>query len=32
MKGVARIGELASTQLFGSTATFFISGMIMEFV
>jgi len=29
MKGVARIGELASTQLFGSTATFFISGMIM---
>jgi len=29
MKGVARIGELASTQLFGSTATFFISGTIM---
>lgn len=29
MKGVARIGELASTQLFGPTATFFISGMIM---
>lgn len=29
MKGVARIGELASTQLFGSTATFFISATIM---
>ncbi|MBN1221788.1 MAG: amino acid permease [Candidatus Aminicenantes bacterium] len=29
MKGVARIGEVASTQLFGSTATFFISGTIM---
>lgn len=29
MKGVARIGELASTQLFGPTATFFISGTIM---
>jgi APA family basic amino acid/polyamine antiporter len=29
MKGVARIGELASTQLFGSTATLFISGTIM---
>jgi len=29
MKGVARIGELASTQLFGSTATFFISVTIM---
>lgn len=29
MKGVTRIGELASAQLFGSTATFFISGTIM---
>jgi APA family basic amino acid/polyamine antiporter len=29
MKGVARIGELASTQLFGSTATLFISATIM---
>ena len=29
MKGVARIGELASTQLFGPTATFFISATIM---
>jgi APA family basic amino acid/polyamine antiporter len=29
MKGVARIGELASNQLFGETATFFISGLIM---
>jgi len=29
MQGVARIGELASTQLFGSTATLFISGTIM---
>ena len=29
MKGVARIGELASTQLFGPTATFFISGLII---
>ncbi len=29
MKGVARIGELASTQLFGQTATLFISGTIM---
>jgi APA family basic amino acid/polyamine antiporter len=29
MKGVARIGEVASTQLFGSTATFFISATIM---
>ncbi len=29
MKGVARIGELASTQLFGSTATLIISGTIM---
>ncbi|MFC2164427.1 APC family permease [Acidobacteriota bacterium] len=29
MKGVARIGELASTQLFGPTATIFISGTIM---
>lgn len=29
MKGVARIGELASTQLFGSTATLFIAGTIM---
>jgi APA family basic amino acid/polyamine antiporter len=29
MKGVARIGELASTQLFGPTATFFVSGTIM---
>ncbi len=29
MKGVARIGELASTQLFGTTATMFISGTIM---
>jgi APA family basic amino acid/polyamine antiporter len=29
MKGVARIGELASTHLFGSTATFFISTTIM---
>ena len=29
MKGVARIGELASTQLFGPTATLFISGTIM---
>lgn len=28
MKGVARIGELASTQLFGPTATFFVSAMI----
>jgi len=29
MKGIARIGELASTQLFGPTATLFISGTIM---
>ncbi len=29
MKGVARIGELASTQLFGSTTTLFIAGTIM---
>jgi APA family basic amino acid/polyamine antiporter len=29
MKGVARIGELASTQLFGPTATLFISSTIM---
>jgi APA family basic amino acid/polyamine antiporter len=29
MKGVARIGELASTHLFGNTATFFISATIM---
>lgn len=29
MKGVTRVGELVSTQLFGSTATFFISGTIM---
>lgn len=29
MKGVVRIGELASTQLFGDTATFFISAAIM---
>jgi APA family basic amino acid/polyamine antiporter len=29
MKGVVRIGELASTQLFGPTATFFISATIM---
>jgi len=29
IKGVAHIGELASTQLFGSTATFFISATIM---
>lgn len=29
MKGIARIGELASTQLFGPTATFFVSAMIM---
>ena len=29
MKGVTRIGELASTQLFGQTATLFISGTIM---
>jgi len=29
IKGVARIGELASTQLFGSTATFYISATIM---
>lgn len=29
MKGVARIGELASTQLFGPTATLFIAGTIM---
>jgi APA family basic amino acid/polyamine antiporter len=29
MKGVIRIGELASTQLFGPTATLFISGTIM---
>ena len=29
MKGVTRIGELASTQLFGPTATLFISGTIM---
>jgi len=29
IKGVARIGELASTQLFGPTATFFISATIM---
>jgi APA family basic amino acid/polyamine antiporter len=29
MKGVARIGELASTHLFGPTATIFISGTIM---
>jgi len=28
MQGVARVGELASTQLFGSTATFFISLVI----
>jgi APA family basic amino acid/polyamine antiporter len=29
MKGIVRIGELASTQLFGPTATFFISATIM---
>ncbi|MDH5707426.1 MAG: amino acid permease [Candidatus Aminicenantes bacterium] len=29
MKGVARIGELASTQLFGPSVTFFISAVIM---
>lgn len=29
MKGVARIGELASTQLLGPTITFFVSAMIM---
>jgi APA family basic amino acid/polyamine antiporter len=29
MKGVARIGELASTHMFGTTATFFISATIM---
>jgi len=29
MKGVTRIGELASTQLFGPTATLFIAGTIM---
>ena len=29
MKGVARIAEIASTQLFGSTATSFISATIM---
>jgi len=29
MKGVARIGELASTQLFGQTATLFIAATIM---
>lgn len=29
MKGVARIGELASTQLFGPAVTFIISGAIM---
>jgi APA family basic amino acid/polyamine antiporter len=29
MKGVARIGELASAQLFGPTATLFISATIM---
>jgi APA family basic amino acid/polyamine antiporter len=29
MKGVARIGELASTQLFGPTATFFVSATII---
>jgi APA family basic amino acid/polyamine antiporter len=29
MKGIARIGELASTQLFGPTATLFIAGTIM---
>ncbi len=29
MKGVTRIGELASTQLFGPTATLFISATIM---
>ena len=29
MKGVARIGELASTQLFGPSITFFISAVIM---
>ncbi len=29
MKGVARIGELASTQLFGPTATLFIAATIM---
>jgi APA family basic amino acid/polyamine antiporter len=29
MKGVARIGELASTQLFGPSITFFISAAIM---
>lgn len=29
MKGVARIGELASTHLFGTTATLFISATIM---
>jgi len=28
MKGVVRVGELASTQLFGQTATFFISAAI----
>ncbi|NIM90568.1 MAG: amino acid permease [Candidatus Aminicenantes bacterium] len=29
MKGIVRIGELASTQLFGPTATLFIAGTIM---
>jgi len=29
MKGITRIGELASTQLFGHTATLLIVGMIM---
>jgi APA family basic amino acid/polyamine antiporter len=29
MKGITRIGELASTQLFGSTATLFIAATIM---
>lgn len=29
MKGIARIGEFASTHLFGTTATLFISGTIM---
>lgn len=29
MKGVARVGEMASTQLFGPTATFFVSATIM---
>lgn len=29
MKGVARVGEMASTQLFGPAATFFVSAIIM---